>query len=320
VTNAQVRVAVLDDYQGVALTMADWGVLADRAEVDVFREHCSDDDALVARLAPYDVIVMMRERTPMPRRVIEALPRLRVLVTTGARNASIDLAAAAERGATVCGTPGSGIETAELTWVLLLTCARRLDVELASMRAGGWTAGLGTGLHGRTLGLLGLGRLGSQVAAFGQAFGMRVLAWSQNLTAERCAEVGAEHASLDELLGESDFVSVHLKLSPRTQGLLGEAALRSMKPTAWLVNTSRGPIVDEDALLRACQQHWIAGAALDVYDTEPLPADHPFRTLDNVIATPHVGYVTEDACRTWYGAVVEDIAAYLDGAPIRVIT
>ncbi|HSF27064.1 MAG TPA: NAD(P)-dependent oxidoreductase, partial [Actinomycetes bacterium] len=230
-TSGRVRVAVLDDYQGVALSLADWSPVLEQADVDAFREHLPDADALVRALAPYDVIVLMRERTPMPRPVIEALPRLRLLVTTGARNASIDLAACADRGVTVCGTPGSGAATAELTWALLLACARRLDVELASLRSGGWTAGLGTELRGRTLGVLGLGRLGSAVATVGLAFGMRVLAWSQNLTPERCAEVGVEHASLDTLLGESDFVSVHLKLSSRTRGLLGEAALRSMKPT-----------------------------------------------------------------------------------------
>ncbi|MGC9667563.1 D-2-hydroxyacid dehydrogenase family protein [Planosporangium sp. 12N6] len=313
-------VAVLDDYQGVALRSADWSPLAGTVEVTALSEHLPSEAAVVAALRQYPVVVAMRERTPLPRATLEQLPRLRLLVTTGARNAAIDLAACRELGITVCGTGGSGLATAEHTWALLLACARRLDVELANVRAGGWMTTLGTELRGRTLGVLGLGRLGTQVAVVARAFGMRVLAWSRHLTQERCEQVGAELAtSLDQVLAESDFVTIHLVLSERTRGLIGPQQLRRMKPTAWLVNTSRGPICDESALVRACRERWIAGAALDVFTDEPLPPEHPFRHLDNVLATPHIGYVTEDTYRTWFAHVVEDIAAFLAGAPVRVL-
>ncbi|GII22873.1 D-2-hydroxyacid dehydrogenase family protein [Planosporangium mesophilum] len=319
-TDKPARVAVLDDYQGVALDSADWSPLAGSADVTVFREHLPTEDEVVEALQEYPVVVAMRERTPFPRSTLERLPRLRLLVTTGARNAAIDLEACPELGITVCGTGGSGLATAELTWALLLACARRLDVELANVRAGGWMTTLGTELRGRTLGVLGLGRLGTQVARVAQAFGMRVLAWSQHLTDVRCREAGAERAaSLDQLLAEADFVTIHLVLSERTRGLIGADQLRRMKPTAWLVNTSRGPICDEAALERACAERWIAGAALDVFADEPLPPDHPLRRLDNVLATPHIGYVTQDTYRIWFEHAVEDIAAFLAGEPVRVL-
>lgn len=315
----RLRALILDDYQGAALQMADWSRLAARVAVDVRRDHVTDDDDLIRALAPYDVVVAMRERTKFPRVILERLPNLQLLVTTGPHNAGIDVHACSELGITVCGTRGSSASTAELTWALILTAVRRLDIEIGNVRTGKWMTTLGTGLAGRTLGLLGLGRIGAQVAAGGQAFGMPIVAWSEHLSARRCAEVGATWVPREQLFDSADIVSVHLVLSDRTRGLVGEAELRQMKPSAWLVNTSRGPICDENALLHACQQRWIAGAALDVYHTEPLAPDHPFRHLDNVIATPHLGYVTEETYRTWFADVVEDIVAFVDGAPVRIL-
>ncbi len=315
------RVALLDDYQGVALGLADWDVHADRLDPFALREPLAGPDAVVDALAGVEVVVAMRERTPFPRAVLERLPDLRLLVTTGMRNASIDLAAARDLGVTVCGTGGSSYDAAELTWALVMAASKRLDTELGNVRAGRWMSTLGFSLAGRTLGVLGLGRLGGRVATYARAFDMPVLAWSENLTDERCAEVGATRAaSLDELLEGSDVVSVHLQLSERTRGLVGAAQLARMRPDAWLVNTSRGPICDEDALVAACREGTIAGAALDVFGTEPLPAEHPFRTLPNVLATPHVGYVTEDVYRRWYAEALEDVLAFLDDAPLRVLT
>ncbi len=314
------RVAVLDDYQNVALTSADWSVLAGRAEVTPFVHHISDDDELVATLEPFEAVVAMRERTPFPRTVLERLPNLKLLVTTGPRNAVIDPADCAELGITYCGTGGSVASTAELTWALILACARHIPTEIAAVRNGGWMTTVGTDLQGATLGLLGLGRIGGMVARVGQAFGMSLIAWSQNLTAERCAEVGATLVTRDELFARSDFLTVHLVLSERTTSLVGEADLRAMKPTAWLINTSRGPICDEAALARACAEGWIAGAGLDAYGTEPLPADHPFRSLPNVLPSPHIGYVSQNVYRAFYADIVADIAAFLDGSPVRVIT
>lgn len=299
---------------------ADWSPLTGLADVTVLREHLAPEAAVVEALQQYPVVVAMRERTPFPCSTLERLPQLRLLITTGPRNASIDLEACRELGITVCGTGGSGVAAAELAWALLLACARRIDVEIPNVRAGRWMTTLGTELRGRTIGVLGLGRLGAQVAVVARAFGMRVLAWSQNLTHERCEQLGVELAtSLDHLLTEADFVTIHLVLSERTRGLIGAKQLRRMKPTAWLVNTSRGPICDESALERACRERWIAGAALDVFTDEPLPPDHAFRRLDNILATPHIGYVTEDTYRTWFEHVVEDIAAFLAGAPVRVL-
>ena len=251
--------------------------------------------------------------------MLERLPNLRLLVTTGNRNAAIDVAAAREQGVTVCGTGGDLHSTSELTWALILACARYVPTEVANVRNGGWMTTVGADLHGRTLGLCGLGRIGAMVAAVGRAFGMELIAWSQNLTAERCAEVGAELVAKDELFRRSDVLTVHLVLSERTRSLVGESELRSMKPSAFLVNTSRGPICDEDALARACAEGWIAGAGLDAYGVEPLPADHPFRHLPNVVATPHIGYVSERVYRIFHRDIVEDIAAWLDGAPVRVV-
>jgi phosphoglycerate dehydrogenase-like enzyme len=313
---------VLDDYQGVALTAADWTPVRDAVDVDVFREHIVDEDALVAALQEHEIVVIMRERTPFPRSVLERLPNLRLLVTTGMRNASVDVAAATERGVVVCGTGGVATATAELTWALITGLARSVASENAALRAGEqpWQHTVGTDLAGATLGVIGLGRLGSQVAKIGLAFGMDVLAWSQNLTAEAAEAVGARLApSKEELLAASDIVTIHLVLSDRTRGLVGAADLEKMRPEAFLVNTSRAPIVDQDALVAALQAGRIAGAGLDVFDVEPLPADHPYRSLPNVLATPHLGYVTKRTYEVFYREAVEDITAYLAGEPVRTI-
>lgn len=311
------RIAVLDDYQNVALECADWNGLD--ARIEVFTEHIADPDELVRRLAGFDVVVAMRERTRFPADVLERLSDLRLLVTTGPRNASIDLAAAARCGIVVCGTGALATQTVEHTWALILAAARHLPAEDRAVREGGWQRTVGVGLHGKTLGLLGLGRLGARVASIGQAFGMNVIAWSQNLTAERAAEHGAAAVSKEELLGAADVVSIHLVLSDRTRGLVGAAELAMMKPTAILVNTSRGPIVDETALVDALRRNVIAMAALDVYDTEPLPAGHPLRSCPNTVLSPHLGYVTREAYAVFYGDVVEDIAQFQAGTPVRVL-
>jgi phosphoglycerate dehydrogenase-like enzyme len=313
------RIAVLDDYQDAARRMADWSRLPAGAELAVFRDHVADLEAVAARLASFDVVVAMRERTPFPRALLERLPRLRLLVTTGMRNAAIDLQAAADRGVLVCGTGGLPYPTAELAWGLVLALARRIPREDRATREGRWQETVGLGLNGKTLGVLGLGTLGSRVARFGRAFEMDVLAWSQNLTAERAAEIGAVRVDRDELLARSDVVSIHLVLSERTRGLIGARELGLMKRTAYLVNTSRGPIVDEAALVRALRDGIIAGAGLDVYDEEPLPPDHPLRGLPNTVITPHLGYVTEETYRIFYGQALEDILAYLRGEPVRVL-
>ena len=312
------RVAVLDDYQVVALEMADWSSLP--ADVDVFSDHLSDEQDLVNRLEPYDVVVAMRERTPFQRSLLERLPNLRLLVTTGMRNASIDVGAAHDSGVTVCGTEGLPYPTAELTWGLILALMRRIPAEDAATRQGEWQVTMGEGLQGKTLGLLGLGRLGSQVAAVGNAFGMDLIAWSQNLTAERAAEYGAALVSKEELLSRSDILTIHLVLGDRTRGLVGADELSLMKRSAYLVNTSRGPIVDEAALIDALRKGTIAGAGLDVFDVEPLPADHVLRTLPNTVLTPHMGYVTAETYRVFYGDAVEDIRAFLDGSLVRVVS
>jgi phosphoglycerate dehydrogenase-like enzyme len=314
------NVAVLDDYQAVALSMADWNGLGGDVRVQVFQDHLSDERALVDRLRPFEVVVAMRERTPFSQTLLEALPRLRLLVTTGMRNASIDLAAAAGLGITVCGTDGLGYPTAELTWGLILAWARRIPHEDRAVRDGSWQTTVGVGLRGKVLGVIGLGRLGAQVAAIGGAFGMRVIAWSQNLTVERAAASGAALVAKDELLTQADVVTIHLQLSDRTRGLLGARELGLMKATALLVNTSRGPIVDEAALIAALRQRTIAGAALDVFDDEPVPPDHPLRRLDSTVITPHLGYVTMENYEVFYRGAVEDIRAFRGGRPIRVLT
>nr|WP_184945810.1 D-2-hydroxyacid dehydrogenase family protein [Planomonospora venezuelensis] len=297
--------------------MADWSRVGMRS----FREHFDDRDALVQAIGDCEIVVIMRERTPFPRALFERLPNLRLLVTSGARNASIDLAAAADHGVTVCGTGSSSAPPAELTWALILGLARHLVPENTALRTGGpWQSTVGTGLHGSVLGLLGLGKIGTQMARVGQAFGMDVLAWSRNLTAERAEAAGARRAgSLEELCAASDFLSVHVVLGERTRGLIGAAELALMKPSAYLVNTSRAAIVDQAALVDALRERRIAGAGLDVFETEPLPAGHPLRTLPNVLATPHLGYVTTGNYHTYFREAVEDIEAFLDGSPIRVL-
>jgi phosphoglycerate dehydrogenase-like enzyme len=313
------RVAILDDYQGAATRMADWASLPDGVDVVVFRDHLSAEADVAARLADFDAVVAMRERTPFPRSLLERLPRLRLLVTTGMRNASIDLRAAAERGVLVCGTGGLPYPTAELTWALILALVRHVPREDRATRQGGWQETLGIGLNGKTLGVLGLGTLGTRVARIGRAFEMTVVAWSQNLTAARAAAGGASLVSRDELLARADVVTIHLVLSDRTRGLIGARELGLMRRTAYLVNTSRGPIVAEQALIRALETGAIAGAGLDVYDEEPLPGDHPLRRLPNTVITPHLGYVTEETYRIFYTEALENVRAYLAGAPVRVL-
>jgi phosphoglycerate dehydrogenase-like enzyme len=311
------RVAVLDDYQGVALAMGPWDELGDAVTVAAFTDHVADDDALVARLADFEAIVAMRERTPFGRARLERLRNLKLLVTTGMANASIDLEAARELGIAVCGTGGLPSPTAELTWALILGLTRRVHEEDRAIRAGRWQHTLGPELAGRTLGVVGLGRLGTRVAGIARAFEMDVLAWSQNLDPAHAAAVGAQAVARDELLGRADVVTVHLRLSERTRGLIGAAELALMRPTAYLVNTSRGPIVDEAALLAALRSGTLAGAALDVYDTEPLPADHPLRSTPNTLLTPHIGYVSTGSYEIYYRDAVEDIAAFLHGERVR---
>lgn len=313
------RVAILDDYQHVARQMADWTSLPAGTEVVVFSDHLKGLGAVAARLVDFDAVVAMRERTAFPRALLEKLPRLKLLVTTGMRNASIDVGAAVERGVVVCGTSGLGYPTAELTWGLILALLRRIPTEDRATREGQWQVSCGLGLNGKTLGVIGLGNLGSRVAKVGRAFEMEVIAWSQNLTAARAAEVGATLVGKDELLARSDVVTIHLVLSDRTRGLLGARELGSMKRTAHLVNTSRGPIVDEAALIAALRDGTIAGAGLDVFDDEPLELDHPLRRLPNTVLTPHLGYVTDEGYRIFYGHALEDVKAWLAGAPVRVI-
>lgn len=306
------RVAILDDYQNVAMEMADWSPVADRADITVFNDHVSDPDDVVARLAPFDVVFVMRERTPLPRAIIERLPRLKMIASTGPFNASIDTAAAEEHGIHVGTTGGSIASTVELTWALILAASCNIVTESVAVREGQWQTSVGRELAGRVLGVLGLGRIGARVARIGVAFGMEVIAWSQNLTPESAAGAGATYVAKDELFRRSDVLTIHLKLSERTTGLVGDAELTMMKPTTLLVNTSRGPIVDESALVQALRSRTIGGAALDVFDTEPLPAGHPLRTLDNVLATPHIGYVADRGYRIFYRDAVSAIADWLD--------
>jgi len=307
------RIAVLEDYQNVALSLADWSVLDARATVTVFNDHLADPDTVVERLQPFDIVCVMRERTPMTRTVIERLPKLRLIASTAPRNASIDLKAAEERGVQVVHTGYTSAPTIELTWALILGSARHLVVENASLRSGGWQRSIGDDMAGRTLGVLGLGNVGGAVAQIGMAFGMNVIAWSQNLTAERAAAANAELVSKEELFWRADVVSVHVVLSDRTRGLVGASELALMKPTARPVNTSRGPIVVEADLIAALKARTIAGAAIDVFDQEPLPLDHPFRTLPNVLATPHIGYVSHGLYTRFYQDTVENISSWLDG-------
>jgi phosphoglycerate dehydrogenase-like enzyme len=313
------RLSILDDYQGVALDMADWSPLDGRIEIVVERKPFADEDAVARALAGSEIVAAMRERTPFPRSLVERLPNLKLLNTTGMRNASFDLAALRDRGVVVCGTEGGGLDTAELTWGLILGAARRIAEDHRSMHEGLWQTRIGNRLAGKTLGVLGLGRLGSAVARVGLAFDMKVIAWSPNLTAERAATVGVERVDKEALLRRSDVLSVHMVLSPRSRGLVGRNDIALMKETAILVNTSRGPIVDAYAVIEALEAGRLGYAAFDVYDREPLPADHPLRRTPNVLLTPHIGYVTEENYRSSYPQIVENIVAFLDGRPVRVI-
>ncbi len=313
------RVAILDDYQGVAKSLADWSVLPGHVDVQVFRDHIEGQDALARRLQPFDIIVGMRERTPFPRGLLERLPNLKLLITTGASNASFDVEAATGLGIVVAGTEGSSETTGELAWGLIIAVARQIPQEDRATRAGRWQVSVGHGLRGKTLGILGLGRIGSQMAGYAHAFGMPVIAWSQNLTAEQASKCGAALVSKDELFTKADIVTIHLRLSARTRNLVTARELALMKPTAYLVNTSRGPIVNEAALIDALRRKAIAGAALDVFDQEPLPANHPLLSLENAVITPHLGYVTHETYRGMYGNAIEDIQSFLAGKPARVI-
>ena len=313
------RVAMLDDYQGVALEMADWGSLGADIEVQAFRDHLVDEAAIADRLADFDMVVAMRERTPFRRSLLERLPKLRLLVTTGARNASIDVRAANELGVVVCGTGGTVYPTAELTIGLMLSVLRRIPQEDAAIRGGRWQQSVGVGLRGKTVGIIGLGNQGALVAEMLRGFRLELLAWSENMTPERASEHGATYVSKDELLQRSHIVTIHLVLSDRTRGLIGERELALMKPTAYLVNTSRGPIVDEAALARALHAGSIAGAGIDVFEDEPLPAGHPLRSAPNTVLTPHIGYVTRETYELFYRDALEDVRAFLAGGPVRVI-
>ena len=312
--------AILDDYQRVALDCADWQVLAGDMKVECFHDAVDAPDRIAARLAPFDIVVAMRERTPFPAAMLERLPALRLLVTTGARNTSIDIAAAAQRNIVVCGTDSHPGTAAELTWALILGLARQVYDEMDSVRAGGWQTKLGRSLHGATLGVIGTGRVGAQVAAIGRAFGMRVLAYSRSLDAARAAALGIERADTpDAVAGHADILTLHVPLTPATRGMIDARILARMKPDALLVNTARGPIVDECALLEALRSGRLAGAALDVFDREPLPVDSPLRALRNVLLTPHIGYVTRENYRMFYGGAVAAIQAWIAGQPIRVL-
>ena len=313
------RVTILDDYQSVSLGFADWAAVAERFEIEVRSEHIADVDELARALEQTSVIVAMRERTPFPASTLARLPRLELLVTTGMMNASIDLAAAAAAGVTVCGTGYGGNAMPELTIGMIIALLRNFAAEDAAVRAGGWQHTIGVGLAGRTLGVLGLGRLGAPVARLAQAFGMEVIAWSPNLTAERASEEGARAVSKQELFANSDVVTIHMPLSDRSRAIVGADELALMRPSAYLINTSRGPLVDEAALLDALAAGRIAGAGLDVYDTEPLPAGHPLRTMPRTLLLPHIGYVIADAYEVFYRDAVADILAWADGAPIRVL-
>jgi D-3-phosphoglycerate dehydrogenase len=315
-----IRAAILDDYQGVTLKYADWSALAQDVELKVFDKPFASEAAAIGALQGFAIVVGMRERTPFPRRVIEALPDLKLLITTGAKNNSFDIKAAAERGVTVCGTGSVGNPTVGIVFGLMLELTRHIGLENARMKAGeAWQVTIGHDLEGMTLGIVGLGKLGQRVAKIGQAFGMNVQAWSQNLTPEKAKEAGVAYASREQLFATSDFVTVHLVLSDRSRGLIAADDLGRMKASAYLINTARAPIVDQTALLKVLQDRKIAGAGLDVFETEPLPLDHPYRKLDNVVITPHLGYVSEQNYRKYFPDIVEDIRAFLDGKPVRVI-
>jgi phosphoglycerate dehydrogenase-like enzyme len=314
------RCAILDDYQNVALTVTDWSKVKGDLDIKVFNEHLGGAENVIKALQGFEIVVAMRERTGFPRAVIEKLPALKLLITTGLRNASIDVAAAKERGVTVCGTPSTGNPTSGIAIGLMLELTRRIGYENARMKAGvPWQSTIGVDLDGLTLGVLGLGKLGTRTARIAKAFGMKVIAWSQNLTPEKCQEAGVDYVSKEDLFRQADFITIHVILSQRTRGLVGAKELGLMKPSAYIINTSRGPIIDEAALLGVLREKKIAGAGLDVFDVEPLPVDHPLRKLDNVVLTPHLGYVSMQNYRAYFGGVVEDIRAFLDGKPVRVM-
>jgi D-3-phosphoglycerate dehydrogenase len=314
------RCAILDDYQNVVLKVTDWSKVSGDLDIKVFNEHLGGPDNVVKALQGFGIICAMRERTGFPRAVIEKLPDLKLLITTGLRNASIDVAAAKERGVVVCGTPSVGNPTSGIAIGLMLELTRRIGYENARMKAGvPWQSTIGVDLDGLTLGVLGLGKLGTRTANIAKAFGMKVIAWSQNLTPEKCKEAGVDHVSREDLFRQADFITIHVILSQRTRGLVGAKELGLMKPSAYIINTSRGPIIDEAALLAVLRDKKIAGAGLDVFDVEPLPTDHPLRKLDNAVLTPHLGYVAMQNYRAYYGGVVDDIRAFLDGKPVRVM-
>lgn len=314
-----VAIAILDDYQNVAFKYGDWSRIQRDHKITVFNKHLGRGEPVAKALAEFDVVCLMRERTAMPREVIEKLPKLKLLITAGMRNASIDMKAAEDHKVMVCGTNAGHQSTAELAMGMIISLARNIHFESNAMRHGHWQTTVGRDLKGKTLGLLGLGKLGASLAKFGQVFEMRTIAWSQNLTAERAREVGCEPVSKEELFRQSDYLSVHLVLSPRSRGLVGAKELALMKPTASLVNTSRGPIVDEAALVAALKKGQIEAAAIDVYDTEPLPSDHPLRSEKRTLLTPHIGYVTEETYRTFYAGMIEAIEGFVAGKPVRVL-
>ncbi|QUG43161.1 D-2-hydroxyacid dehydrogenase family protein [Psychrobacillus sp. INOP01] len=315
----RIRCAILDDYQQVALKFTDWSSITEKVEVVSFSQHFYDENELVESIRDAEIVIVMRERTPFRATLFEKLPKLKLLITSGMRNASIDLEAASAHGVAVCGTASSSEPPTELAWALILNLARQIMKENVSFRNNGlWQSTVGTDLYGKRIGLLGLGKIGGRMATIAKAFGMDVIAWSQNLTNEQTEKLGVQLASSkEELLKTSDYVSIHLVLSDRTRGLISEKDLRHMKSSSYLVNTSRSAIVDQQALIKALHENWIAGAGLDVFDIEPLPTDHPFRTMPNVLATPHLGYVTERNYTTYYREAIEDIQAYLDGLVIR---
>ncbi len=319
--NAAHACAILDDYQNIALSSADWSPITGEVDIKTFTEHLGGPDKVIAALKDFDIIVAMRERTGFPKAVIDALPKLKLLITTGMRNASIDTETAKARGVTVCGTGAFGSPTSGIAIGLMLELTRHIGYENARLHAGApWQTTIGPDLEGLTLGVLGLGKLGQRTAAIARAFGMKVIAWSQNLTPEKCAEAGVGYVGKDDLFRQSDFISIHVVLSQRSRGLVGAKEIGLMKPSAYLINTSRGPIIDEAAMLAALRERKIAGAGLDVFDVEPLPLDHPFRKMDNVVITPHLGYVATQNYKHYFSGVVEDIRGFLDGKPVRVMT
>jgi phosphoglycerate dehydrogenase-like enzyme len=318
---AKYRCAILDDFQNVALKTGDWSKVTGDVDFKAFNEHLGGPDNVVNALQDFEIVVAMRERTGFPRAVIEKLPKLKLLITTGMRNASIDMAAAAEKGVTVCGTGSFGSPTSGIAIGLMLELTRHIGYENARLKAGEtWQVTIGPELEGLTLGILGLGKLGTRTAMIGKAFGMKVIAWSTNLTPEKCKEVGVDYVTKEELFKQSDFISIHVVLSQRSRGLVGAADIALMKPTAYLINTSRGPIIDEAAMLAALREKKIGGAGLDVFDIEPLPKDHPLRKMDNVVLTPHLGYVALKNYQNYFAGVVEDIRGFIDGKPVRVMT